>query len=95
TTPEAETTEANPLTDAFQLLAQAVKNAEEANRSTRISAIKGQVRKLDADFDEKNVADESGSTFKRLSDFVQAAADAGYVKISGKGRNMMVHSNDS
>lgn len=83
--------EENP---AFALLAQAIQNAEEAGRSTRISAIKGHIRKIQPDFDEKQLTDDKGQNYKRLSDFVDAAAQAGYVKISGKGRNMMVHSPD-
>ena len=89
--PSASQSEENP---AFAMLAQAIHNAEEAGRSTRISAIKGHIRKLEADFDEKQLTDADGNNYKRLSDFVEAAANAGYVKISGKGRNMMVHSLD-
>ncbi len=87
--PSESQAEENP---AFALLAQAIQNAEEAGRSTRISAIKGHIRKLEANFDEKQLTDADGNNYKRLSDFVDAAANAGYVKISGKGRNMLVHS---
>jgi uncharacterized protein (TIGR00288 family) len=92
--PEPETatsTDTEPLPRAFALLAQVTSEATANGRSTRITTLKGQMRKLDENFDEKNLLDNHGKPFKRLSDFVQAAADAGYVTISGAGRDLAVH----
>jgi uncharacterized protein (TIGR00288 family) len=80
---------------AFELLVWAVNHADEEGKSPRTSSIKTIMRSVHHDFDEKQLKDEDGEFFAKFSDFTQAAARRGLVRIEGKGIRMEIYPGES
>ncbi len=94
---ETEAVAEEAMTSPFDLLVQAVESLQADGKSTGLSTVKRRMRRLDDAFDEKKLDGANGKPYKRFSDFVQDAAQSGYVTTEGKGRNrrvMLVESAD-
>ena len=82
-----ETPEGEPigLQVAYKLLVQAVKDADEQNKSCRTGAIRGRLRKLHKGFNEQLVYNGGGKPFETFLDFAKSAEAAGLVELHGSG----------
>ena len=74
-----------PVVSAFELIALATQEAARQNASRRVASINARLHKLDPNFVLASVITPTGGTFKKLSELIHAAADAGYIEISGRG----------
>ncbi|MCA9980889.1 MAG: NYN domain-containing protein, partial [Anaerolineales bacterium] len=89
--PEAVKTSGQPkLDEAYELLAQAASKAIEENKSSRPSSIKGIMTSLHNGFNEKEIEVSGKKPFGRFGEFVKAAEEAGYVKVTGKGHSRRI-----
>ncbi len=74
------------LTDSFALLAQAARKAIAEEKSNKVTSIKSIMLEIDPYFDEKGIEVDGEKKFTRFSEFIEAALQANYIKITGRGQ---------
>ena len=88
-TVESEGEELDPngltLTMAFNILIEAINTAKDSGKSMRPPSIKGIMRDIYPDFDEKKINVPDRDPFTRFGEFTAVAAEQGLINITGKG----------
>lgn len=82
------------LSQSFALLAQAARKAQAEQKSNKVTSIKSIMLEIDPSFDEKEIEVDGEKKFARFNEFIEAALDAGYIKIVGRGAAKSVEAAD-
>ncbi|MFK7805259.1 MAG: NYN domain-containing protein [Anaerolineae bacterium] len=94
---ESEDNEQSGLTlaVAFNILIEAINKAKDSGKSMRPPSIKGIMRDIYPDFDEKKISSMDREPFTRFGEFTSLAAEQGLITITGKGPRQEISLNES